>query len=205
MKVLVFLLLSLTAYSAGLIHISGDTTAENLEALSVKYAQILLINSDDVYLIPKECQLERYFGGASQGELNLVHTQVQTQAITLTQEVFEAKDTAVIEKKVEQEKAVLVVEGKVSKAFLDDKEGRGFGGASEVALDLSSQKNQVIANSLKNMDNKDDIVKTVKSKQHPTCQLLENGSGYKLYSTTNPRIYFNKEFIPVVNDTIVFK
>ena len=45
--------------------------------------------------------------------------------------MFEAKDTTVIEKKIEQEKAVLLVEGKISKAFLDDKEGRGFGGESE--------------------------------------------------------------------------
>ena len=77
-----FFTVGLTAYSAELIHISKDSTPENLEVLSAKYAQMLLVNSNNVYIIPKECQLERYFGGASQGELNLVNTQVQTEAIT---------------------------------------------------------------------------------------------------------------------------
>ena len=196
MKIVASLLLSLTVYSAELIHVSGNSTPENLEVLSAKYKQMLLINSNDVYLIPKECQLERYFGGASQGQLNLVNTLTQTEAIPATQEVFEAKDTAVIEKKIEQEKAVLLVEGKVSKAFLEDKEGRSFGGASEIPLDLSSQQ---IA------DKKNPVVNNAKMNQRPSCQLLDNGSGYKLYFTTNPQFYSNRKFISIVNDTIFFK
>ncbi len=196
MKVVAFLLLSLTVYSAELIRISGDSTPENLEILSTTYKQMLLINSNDVYLIPKECQLERYFGGASQGQLNLLNTLTQTEAIPATQEVFEAKDTAVIKKKIEQEKAVLLVEGKVSKAFLDDKDGRSFGGASEMPLDLSSQKI---------VDKKNPLVNNTEINQRPSCQLLENGSGYKLYFTTNPQLYSNRKFISIENDTIFFK
>jgi len=167
MKIFVFLLLTLTVYSAELIRISGNTTPANLEDLSMKYKQMLLLNSNNVYLIPKECQLERYFGGASQGQLNLVNTLTQTEAIPATQEVFEAKDTAVIKKKIEQEKAVLLVEGKVSKAFLEDKEGRSFGGASEMPLDLSSQ--QIT-------DKKNPLVNNTEINQCPSCQLLEDGS-----------------------------
>jgi hypothetical protein len=205
MKIVASFLLSLTAYSAELIHISGDSTPENLEVLSAKYAQTLVVDTNNVYLIPKECQLERYFGGASQGELHLIHTQERTETLAPTQEVFEAKDTTVIEKKIEQEKAVLLVEGKVSKAFLDDTEGRGFGGESELPLDMSSQKDQVIVETLKNTVTNNPIAETSKSVQHPSCKLLDNGSGYQLYSATNLRFYSDREFIPIVNDTILFK
>ena len=75
----------------------------------------------------------------------------------------------------------------------------------KIPLDLSSQKDQVITNNTNNTATKNPIADNTKSKQYPSCQLLENGSGYKLYFTTNPRFYSNREFISIVNDTVLFK
>ena len=133
MKMLCLLLLSLAScYGAELTYISNDTGIKNLESLENKYKQALLINEARVYLITKECQLKRYFGAASEGELKLVQIPRHTETILITQEVFEAKDEKEIQEKIETEKSISLIEGRVAKAFLEDKEGRGFGGFSEI-------------------------------------------------------------------------
>ncbi|MDP1785685.1 MAG: hypothetical protein Q8K81_09705 [Sulfuricurvum sp.] len=197
MKKFFLLLVSVASYSADLIHVSNDSTPKNLQMLSEKYQQILLINDDAVYLIPSECQSERYFGGASQGVLNLVQGPTRTETVLNTQEVFEAKNEKEIIKKIELEKTFAIAEGKVSKDFLEDKDGRGFGGASEMPL--------VIHNEIQSAVQEKSGLRDTKQIQRTSCQLLQDGSGYKIHSMSNGQLYFNGKFTFVVNDTVLFQ
>jgi len=206
MKHLFIVLFSLVSlYANELIYISNDAHEENLETLQQKYRQTLLVNDTKVYLIPSDCLLERYFGGASQGDLILSEAPQQTQKVVITQEVFEAKDETVIKDKIEVEKSIALIEGKVSKAFLDDKEGRGFGGASEVPLDFTFQKVEAKKVYMKPAAPHTPVIKETKTHQHPRCKLLEDGSGYELKHINKAKFYSNKGFDSIGNPTIMFK
>lgn len=205
MKGILLVLFSLSSsYAAELIYISNDSVLTNLETLSDKYKQPLLINDSHVYLIPKECQLTRYFGGASQDHVKLIEGPEQTQNIAMTQEIFEAKDKVVIQEKVEIEKSIALIEGKVSKAFLDDQDGRGFGGASEVPLDFTFQKMAAKKEHMKPEQEPKTIVQSAPLYQHPKCELLKDGSGYRLENAKESLFYSNKVLIPIINQTIFF-
>lgn len=197
MKKLFFLLVGVTAYSAQLIYVSNDFAPQNLEMLSEKYQQPLFIDDKGVYLIPGECKAERYFGGVSEGVLNLVKRPIQAEIILNTQEVFEAKNEQAIVKKIEIEKTLAIAEGKVSKAFLEDKEGRGFGGASEIPL--------IIHNVIESKGEEILLKTQTKQIQPPSCQVLQDGSGYQIDSMSNGRLYSNGKFISTVNNTVLFQ
>jgi len=200
------LIFAISTYATPLIHIAEDSTAQNLFILSKKYAQNLLVNNGNVYLIPKECQIERYFGGISEGDIQTIEVPVRTEKLVITQEVFEAKSSKVIEEKIRQEKIVSLVEGKVSKAFLDDNEGRSFGGASEVELDLSYQKNAVIRDIIHaQVEDKASVALLHVEVKIPSCRLLEDGSGYMLYSTVSPQFYESNHLSNIVETTVMFK
>lgn len=198
MKIVFFLLAGLSAYCGDLIYLSSDSSPQNLQVLYSKYQQTLLISSNDVYLIPSECQSERYFGGASEGVLNLIQGSIRTETVLNTQEVFDAKDEKDIAKKIELEKTFAMAVGKVSKDFLEDKEGRGYGGASEVPLTIRNEIDSAVTD-------KSVTVQPKKEVKRPSCQLLQDGSGYKIAPLTNGRLYINGAFSSIINDTVLFR
>ena len=202
---LLFLCLLSSFYAYELIYISDDSNIQSLKSLEKNYRQTLLINEKKVYLIPSDCRLERYFGGTSQGLVKLGKRPEQTQEIVLTQEVFEAKDETVIKEKIEIEKSIALVEGKVSKAFLDDKEGRGFGGASEIPLDFTFQKIAAKQSNMKVSKRLEPMIKDARKHQHPSCQLLENGSGYTLEHLNKAQFYSQEIFSPIIKNSVLFK
>lgn len=205
MRKLFLILFSLSSsYAAELIYISNDTMSKNLEILSTKYKQALLINDNHVYLIPKECQLTRYFGGAGQAPVKLIERPAQTQEIVITQVVFEAKDKVAIQEEVEIVKSIALIEGKVSKAFLDDQEGRGFGGASEVPLDFTFQKMAAKKIYMKPERKTQAVTEDIKPYQHPSCQLLNDGSGYALEGTQGAQLYEDHTATPILKQSILF-
>lgn len=176
-----------------LLLIAAQSSPTELENLYQKYAQPLLLSDGRVYLLPSSCLVPRYFGGVSEGELSLAKMPAHTHAIAVSQEVFEAKDEAEIAKKIAREKSISLVEGKVAKDFLQDGEGRGFGGASELTLDFSFQKKEAVVAAIK------------PSSQRPSCQLLEDGSGYVLEDLKDARFYSKEGLVPVYNSLIKFE
>ncbi|HQS65857.1 MAG TPA: hypothetical protein PLM93_01565 [Sulfuricurvum sp.] len=196
MRILSFLLAGVTVYSADLIYIASDSSPKNLESINSKYQQTFLVSDSGVYLIPSECQSERYFGGASEGILNLIKGPIRTETVLTTQNVFEAKDEKEIIKKIELDKTFAIAEGKISKDFLEDKEGRGFGGASEISLVIHNEITPPTVNI--------SVKAEEKEIQHPTCQLLMDGSGYTIRDTINGRLYVNGNIISIVNNTVLF-
>lgn len=197
MKLLLILLTSLSTYAGDLIYLSGNSAPSSLDALSAKYQQMLVVDDNGVYLVPSECQAERYFGGASEGVLNLVHGPIRTEAVLNTQAVFEAKDEKQIIKKIELDKAFAIADSKISKDFLEDKEGRSFGGASEVPL--------VIRNEVELNIPKMAVLAQAKQMKRPSCQILMDGSGYKIEPFNNTRAYINGKIIPMNNNTVSFQ
>lgn len=196
MRIICFLLAGISAYCGDLIYLSDNTSLTNLEGLNAKYQQPLLLSNSAVYLIPNECKSERYFGGASEGILNILKGPLRTETVLTTQEVFEAKDEKQIIKKIELDKMFAIAEGKITKDFLEDKEGRGFGGASEIPLVIQNE----IAPMLKVSDKGQ-----VKEMKTPACHILDDGSGYRISEMTNGRLYMNGKIIPIINDRVFFQ
>lgn len=193
---------SLGAYE--LIYISNDANPKNLSHLQNTYKQTLLVNDKKVYLIPSDCRLERYFGGASQVPIKLSKVPEQTEKIILTQELFEAKDESIIKEKLEVKKSIALVEGKVAKAFLDDNDGRGYGGASQTPLDFTFQKTAATQVHMKNVAKEKAAKTTVRPSQHPSCQLLNDGSGYQLQHINDAYLYLDQDLHPISNTIILF-
>lgn len=188
-----------------LTYISNDASQTSLKGLKKTYKQTLLVNDKKVYLIPSDCRLERHFGGASQMPVKLSKEPEQTQEVRITQEVFEAKDERIIKEKIEVEKSIALVEGKVSKAFLDDKEGRGYGGASQVPLDFSFQKIAATQVHMKPKMQEKTVISDTKFYQYPSCQLLDDGSGYQLKHIKDAYLYSDQGLHPISNTVILFK
>lgn len=197
MKQLLILLAGVSAYAGNLIYLSSEVSPKNLEILSIKYGQALVVEDNGVYLVPTECRSERYFGGASEGVLNLIKGPIRTETVPNTQEVFEAKEEKQILNRIELDKTFAMAEGKISKDFLEDKEGRGFGGASEVPL--------VIRNEIEPVATKVAVKAQAKQSQRPSCQILMDGSGYKFDALNNGRLYINGKITPIHNDTVSFQ
>ncbi len=202
-SVILFCISLFSSCAAELTYISDNIMEENLKLLSTQYAQEVLVDQNCVYLIPRSCQLQRYFGGASEGRLKLVQMPQQTENIPITKEIFEAKETKDIEAKLQTEKSLDLLEGKIAKAFLDDEDGRGFGGSSEVPLDFSIQKSEAkqINNSIAD---KEDPSKSDDENGVPSCQLLKDGSGYRLENLHGPKLYSPNGWVPILNHTILF-
>jgi len=187
-----------------LTYISNNASQKSLKGLQQTYKQTLLINDKKVYLIPSDCRLERHFGGASQMPVKLSQGLEQTQELSITQEVFEAKDERIIKEKIEVEKSIALVEGKVAKAFLDDKEGRGYGGASQVPLDFSFQKIAAKKAHMKPATEHKPIVASARPYQHPSCRLLDDGSGYQLEHIKDAYFFVDQNLHPISSTTILF-
>lgn len=211
-KVTLALLAVASAYATQLTYISNTADANTLETLSAKYKQKLLVNENRVYIIPSDCRLDRYFGGASEVEVKLAARPEQTEDIVITQKVFEAQSEEVIKEEIEVQKSIALVEGKVSKEFLMDKDGRGFGGASELPLDYSFQQVQVqqvyekpvtVTQEPVVVQEKKEV-KKVEPYTHPSCNLSADGSGYTLENTKNARFYTNGSFEDIQTININF-
>lgn len=204
MKLWIGVLIGMSLQGADLIQISNDASMAQLQALDAKYQQPLVMEGEKVYLIPASCRMDRYFGGASTGILTLVHLPSYTEAIPMTQEVFDAKESTQIVKKIEQEKVVAIAEAKVSRAFLEDKEGRGFGGASQIPLDFSSEKVQVLQNTSSQASVPTQPL-VLRQTAVPQCVLLEDGSGYRIESPESFSVYRNGAVKKLINNTIHYE
>lgn len=194
-----------SVYASELIFISNDTSSQRLASLHQQYGQPLLLNDERVYLISSDCTIERYYGGASQGELKLVKAPVHTKEILVTQAVFEAKDEKVITQKIELDKSLALIEGKVSKEFLADKEGRAFGGVSELPRDMTSQKLEAQKIYMKPQEKEAAPAVESKPYTHPTCELLSDGSGYQLFGLKNAQLYTKEGLTGITKTTVLFK
>lgn len=203
MKVFLFSLFLISwAQATELIYVSNDISQSNLNSLESTYMQKLLINDKRVYLIPSDCRLERYFGGASEGKVNLSKAPERTEEILLTQEVFEEQDETEIIEQLEVEKSISLVEGKVSKAFLDDEDGRGFGGSSEVPLDFTFQKAKATSSNMKPEKKQKKLVVKAKAYQHPQCKLTKDGSAYELLFIQEAQFYEKGVFYKITKTSI---
>jgi hypothetical protein len=190
---LTLLIASLSAFE--LIHISNSVEQESLKELQERYKKDIVISDNRAYIVPSECLLVRHFGGLSQNRVNIVGQELQNGYLSVTQEVFEAKDVQTIKKEIQKQKISDTVEAKVAKAFLDDKEGHLFGGLSQGNVDLRAQKEVVKER------NKEAVQESYK---HPTCKLLDDGSGYMLFDAKDAKLYKNNEIKPLQTSTILF-
>lgn len=190
---LTLLIASLSAFE--LIHISNSVEQESLKELQERYKKDIVISDNRAYIVPSECLLARHFGGLSQNRVNIVGQELQNGYLSVTQEVFEAKDVQTIKKEIQKQKISDTVEAKVAKAFLDDKEGHLFGGLSQGNVDLKAQK-EVLKER-----NKEAVQESYK---HPTCKLLDDGSGYMLFDAKDAKLYKSDEIKPLQTSTILF-
>ena len=76
----------------------------------------------------------RYFGGVSNGELNIAKSVKYTAPLVVTEEVFIAKSSDDIDKVVEENKLFDIKNGNGAKEFIEDKTGHLYGGLSESEL-----------------------------------------------------------------------
>lgn len=194
------IIFSLTALIASLsalelIHVSNSIEIDSLKELQEKYKKDIVISDNRAYIVPSECLLVRHFGGLSQNKINVVGQEFQNGYISITQEVFEAKDIQTIKKEIEKQKISDVIEAKVAKAFLDDADGHLFGGLSQGNVDLRAQKEVVKERS------KEAVQENYK---HPSCKLLNNGFGYMLFDTKEAKLYKNNEIKLLQTSTIPF-
>lgn len=190
---LTLLIASLSAFE--LIHVSNSIQPESLKELQERYKKDILISDSRAYIVPSECLLVRHFGGLSQNRVDIVGEELQNGYLSVTQEVFEAKDVQTIKKEIQKQKISDTVEAKVAKAFLDDKDGHLFGGLSQGNVNLKAQK-EVVREISK------EIVQ--ESYKHPTCKLLDDGSGYMLYDTKDAKLYTNDKIKDIQNINILF-
>lgn len=187
------LIASLSAFE--LIHVSNSVKIDSLKELQERYKKDIVISDSNAYIVPSECLLVRHFGGLSQNKVTIVGQELQNGYLSVTQEVFEAKDVQTIKKEIEKQKISDVVEAKVAKAFLDDADGHLFGGLSQNIIDLKTQKEVV------KEKNKETAQEDYK---HPTCKLLDDGSGYMLFDAKDAKLYKNDKIKLLQTSTILF-
>ena len=177
------------------MHVSNSTDEKSLGELNERYKKDIVISGNRAYIVPSDCLLVRHFGGLSQNRVEVVGKELQNGYLATTQEVFEAKDAAAIKKEILKQKISDNIEAKVAKAFLDDKDGHLFGGLSQGNVDLRAQK-EVVKERSKEV--------AQESYKHPTCKLLDDGSGYMLYDTKDAKLYKSDEIKPLQTSTILF-
>ncbi len=202
------IVLASSIYATELIYISKDITEQTLQQLVKKYKQDLILNDSHAYLAPSECLTSRYFGGESENKVVLPRSKTYATPVTITQEVFEADDTQEIEEAILKQVVIQKISGTTPKAFVGDKEGHLFGGESEIVLDLSAQRS--IVKEVKVVELRT-VSKTKKEEptqpivyKHPTCKLLDDGSGYKLFGTQNPSSFKDGILAPISGDIVLF-
>lgn len=200
-----FSLTILTAYLNGfeLIHVSDSTDKKSLGELNERYKKDIVISGNRSYIVPSECLLVRHFGGLSQNRVEIAGKELQNGYLSVTQEVFEAKDVQTIKKEIEKQKISDNIEAKVAKAFLDDADGHLFSGLSQGSVDLGAQK-EIVKKSVQEQreESKKEIAK--EGEKNPTCKLLVDGSGYMLFDTKDAKLYTNDEIKLLQTPTILF-
>ena len=198
------IILSTGLPSTELIYISDNTEIDNLKILSDKYKQDLLINDNRVYLIPQECLLLRHFGGLSENKVNLAISDANKLSLPITQEIFTAKDKLTIDVEIDKQKSMDLVTGKVTKEFLADKDGHLYGGVSEIPIDMSEQIANAQNEYMREKVTKAQLIQQKEKYTHPSCELLRDGSGYKLIDTLNAFVYSDSQLKALTYSTISF-
>ena len=200
--ILSFVSLSTFLFSQELVYISDNADIDNLTKLNDKYKQELIISDNRVYLIPQECLLVRHFGGLSENIVTLAVPQTYSIGMPVTQEVFIAKDKQSIDIEIQKKRSMDMVTGKETKEFIEDIDGHLFGGLSEIPIDLSEQ---IHNEKSKFMKEKRQITKSeVTLYKHPNCELLGDGSGYKLIGIKEAKIFNSGDLKPLVKTTKIF-
>lgn len=200
-----FSLTILTAYISAfeLIHVSNSIDEKSLGELNERYKKDIVISGNRSYIVPSECLLVRHFGGLSQNRVEMAGKEFQNGYLSVTQEVFEARDVQTIKKEIEKQKISDTIEAKVAKAFLDDTDGHFFGGLSQGSIDLGAQK-EVVKQIVQKQreEGKKEIAK--EGEKNPTCKLLDDGSGYILFDAKDAKLYTNDEIKLLQTSTILF-
>lgn len=182
--------------AAELLLISNDVDNKTLDTLFLKYKKEIIVSDAKAYLVPSECLMVRHFGGLSQGNLAIVGKELHSGYLSMTQEVFEAKDIATIKKEIEKQKISDTIEAKGAKAFLDERDGHLFGGLSQGEVNLQEQKQLVVVEPEINK-------RAEQNSLQPSCKLLEDGSGYMLLNTKDAKIY-NQEGLKAAQEKVFF-
>lgn len=195
------LIASLSAFE--LMHVSNYTDEKSLGELNERYKKDIVISGNRAYIVPSDCLLVRHFGGLSQNRVEVVGKELQNGYLSVTQEVFEAKDVQTIKKEILKQKISDTIEAKVAKAFLDDADGHLFGGLSQGSVDLGAQK-EIVKQSVQEQreESKKEIAK--EGEKNPTCKLLVDASGYMLFDTKDAKLYTNDEIKLLQTPTILF-
>ncbi len=196
MKTLLSLCLFTFAYAEPLILVGEHIDKPSLEQLSLTYQKSILVADGNAYLVPKSCALERFYGGISQGNLKEFKKE---NSLPRNPSIFEAKDDKAFEQKDAQDRAIAIVEGSLPEAFINVDSGRHYAGVSQAPLNLSQQmrKAQITAEAPVRPLPKE-------QKTHPSCELLEDGSGYRLHHVDQSYFYTHNKQIPVLNNTVLF-
>jgi len=110
-----------------------------------------------------------------------------------------------MQKKIQVEKDLALIEGSDAKEFLEDDEDRAFGGTSKVDIDYTFQTMQVkkehciLSKEPKILNNDSDPF------MHPKCELLEDGSGYELFNVEGAQFYNEKTLSSITENKIIFE
>lgn len=196
MKILFSLVAVMGCLSAAeLIHVSNNIDTQNLNALHVKYKKEIIVSKNAAYLVPSECLLVRHFGGISQNSVEVVGKELQSGYLSMTQELFDAKDVNVVKQEIQKQKISDTLEAKEVKAFLQESDGHLYGGISQGLVDLEEQK--VV---IKELEQKSET----KITEILTCKLLNDGSGYALFGSHDTKIYDGTKFRDV-KEVVLFK
>lgn len=183
--------------AAELIHVSNSVDEKSLDALYSKYKKDIVISESRAYIVPSECLRVRHFGGLSQNSIEIVGKELQNGYISMTQELFEAKDVSVVKEEIEKQKISDAIEAKEAKAFLQESDGHLYGGISQGTVDLQEQK---IVVSKVEQKSKSQNIET----RHPTCKLIDDGSGYTIFDAGSTKIY-NGNAIIDINERVLFR
>lgn len=179
-----------------LMHISNEVDSKTIDNLFNKYKKEIVVSDAKAYLLPSECLLVRHFGGVSQGNLSIAGKELHNGYLSMTQEVFEAKDVATIKKEIEKQKISDTIEAKGAKAFLDERDGHLFGGLSQGEINLQEQKH-LVGTMLETK------ISTELKGPQPSCKLLEDGSGYMLFDIKDAKIYGEDGF-RILQERVLF-
>lgn len=170
--------------------VSNSIDDKELERLYAKYKKDIIIYENRSYIAPSQCLLERGYGGLSNNKsLNLPSDGLLNGSMAINEKIFKATDTKEIKESIAKQKINDEVEGKVAKAFLDDKEGHLYGGISQGRVNLDDQKI---------------VVRTAIELKHPECKLMDRGLGYSL-NVNGIKIYKNGSSVEIKGSSIYFE
>lgn len=183
--------------AADLIHISNSVDNKSLDALYNKYKKEIVISDNRAYVLPSECLLVRHFGGVSQNSVEVVGKELQNGYLSMTEELFGAKDISIVKQEIAKQKISDAIEAKEAKAFLQESDGHLYGGISQGLIDLEEQKMVVNILEQKSEPEKKEAI-------HLECKLLNDGSGYTIFGSNDIKIY-NGSTIIDIKDRVLFQ